>query len=147
VPSRRGGGPLPGGTGPAGGGRQLVRLVIVRDPHGVEPDDFFFTTDLTATGAEVASRYARRWSIESCFRDAKQNLGGEDPQSCKREGPERAACLSLWLHASSGDLVLVPRHPPHRRHVTYPALVPPTRPPPASSTPSPHSAASCGPAE
>lgn len=75
-----------------------VRLVIVRDPAGVEPDDFFVTTDRTATGAEVASRYAGRWSIEVCFRDVKQHLGGEDPQTWKRQGPERAACLSLWLH-------------------------------------------------
>lgn len=76
----------------------LLRLVIVRDPDGVEPDDFFITTDRTATGAQVASRYAGRWSIEVCFRDVKQNLGGEDPQSWKRRGPERAACLSFWLH-------------------------------------------------
>ncbi len=77
----------------------LVRLVIVRDPAGVEPDDFFITTDRTATGAQVASRYAGRWSIEVCFRDVKQHLGGQDPQSWKRQGPGRAAALSLWLHA------------------------------------------------
>ena len=79
--------------------KNLVRLAIVRDPAGVEPDDFFFTTDLTATGAEIATRYAGRWPIEVCFRDVKQDLGGENPQSFKRRGPERAACLSLWLHA------------------------------------------------
>ncbi len=78
---------------------EQVRLVIVRDPTSVEPDDFFFTTDLTASGAETASRYAGRWPIEVCFRDVKQHLGGQDPQSWKRNGPERAACLSLWLHA------------------------------------------------
>ncbi len=77
----------------------LVRLVIVRDPDGIEPDDYFFTTDLTATAADVTSRYAARWGIEVCFRDVKQNLGGQNPQSWKRQGPERAAALSLWLHA------------------------------------------------
>ncbi len=76
----------------------LLRLVIVRDPAGVEPDDFFVTTDLTASGGDTASRYAGRWSIEVCFRDVKQDLGGEDPQSWKRKGPERAACLSRWMH-------------------------------------------------
>ena len=76
----------------------LLRLVVVRDPAGIEPDDYFSTTDLTAGGGDVASRYAGRWSIEVCFRDVKQDLGGEDPQSWKRKGPERAACLSLWLH-------------------------------------------------
>ena len=80
--------------------RDLLRLVIVRDPDGVQPDDFFFTTDLTATGTEVASRYAGRWSIEVTFRDTKQDLGGQDPQCWKRQGPARAAALSLWLHGT-----------------------------------------------
>lgn len=79
---------------------KLVRLVIVRDPDGVEPDDYFFTTDTGATAAEVAARYAARWAIEVCFRDVKQDLGGQQPQSWKRRGPERAAALSLWLHAT-----------------------------------------------
>lgn len=77
----------------------LVRLVIVRDPDGVEPDDFFVTTDTDATGAQTATRYAGRWAIEVCFRDVKQDLGGQNPQTWKRRGPERAAALSLWLHA------------------------------------------------
>lgn len=78
----------------------LVRLVIVRDPAAVQPDDFFITTDLAATGTEVASRYAGRWSIEVTFRDTKQDLGGQDPQCWKRQGPQRAAALSLWLHGA-----------------------------------------------
>ena len=76
----------------------LVRLVIVRDPNGIEPDDFLFSTDPTATGTAIASRYAGRWSIEVTFRDTKQDLGGQNPQSFKRQGPERAARLALWLH-------------------------------------------------
>jgi hypothetical protein len=76
----------------------LVRLVIVRDPTDVQPDDFLLTTDLAATGTAVASRYTGRWSIEVTFRDTKQNLGGQDPQCWKRQGPQRAAALSLWLH-------------------------------------------------
>lgn len=76
----------------------LVRLVIVRDPDGIEPDDYFFTTDLDASADEMVSRYAARWAIEVCFRDAKQDLGAQDPQTWKRRGPERAAALSLWLH-------------------------------------------------
>lgn len=76
----------------------LMRLVIVRDPAGVEPDDYFFTTDLAATAADTATRYSGRWAIEITFRDTKQHLGGENPQCWKRQGPERAAALSLWLH-------------------------------------------------
>lgn len=79
----------------------LVRLLIVRDPARIEPDDYFFTTDLTATAADVISRYAARWASEVCFRDVKQDLGAQSPQSWKRKGPERAAALSLWLHATT----------------------------------------------
>jgi hypothetical protein len=75
-------------------------LVIVRDPDGIQPDDYFITTDTNATPAWVAAHYAGRWSIEVTFRDEKQHLGGEDPQCWKRLGPERAACLALWLHAA-----------------------------------------------
>ena len=78
----------------------LLRLVIVRDPDRAQPDDYFFTTNLTATGAQVATRYATRWAIEVCFRDVKQDLGSQHPQSWKRQGPERAAALSRWLHAT-----------------------------------------------
>lgn len=76
-----------------------VLLVIVRDPDGHEADDFFFTTDLEAYPADVASRYCGRWSIEDTFRATKQYLGGEDPQTWKGLGPERAASLAFWLYA------------------------------------------------
>ncbi len=39
-------------------------------------------------------------TIEVTNRDAKQALGGEDPQSWKGQGPARAAALSLWLHTA-----------------------------------------------
>lgn len=76
-----------------------VLLVIVRDPNGKEPDDFFFTTQLDATGQQVAESYCGRWSIEDTFRNTKQYLGGEDPQTWKGHGPERAASLSFWIYA------------------------------------------------
>jgi hypothetical protein len=75
-------------------------LVIVRDPDGHQPDDYFITTDADADAAWVGAHYAGRWTIEVTFRDAKQHLGVEDPQSWKRHGPERAAALGLWLHAA-----------------------------------------------
>ena len=77
-----------------------VLLVIVRHPKGHQPDDFFFTTDLDAHGDAVAACYAGRWSIEVTFRDVKQSLGGQHPQSWRSHGPERAASLSLWLYAA-----------------------------------------------
>ncbi len=80
--------------------RRLVRLVVVRDPAGVQPDDFVVTSQPDAAEAEVAAGYAGRWSIEVTNPDAKQALGGEDPQSWKDDGPARAAALSLWLHTA-----------------------------------------------
>jgi hypothetical protein len=78
-----------------------VLLVIVRDPRGKQHDDFFFTTDIDDTPQTVTSRYAGRWSIEDTFRNVKQFLGGEDPQTWKGKGPERAAALSLWVYSSA----------------------------------------------
>ncbi|MCU0613207.1 MAG: hypothetical protein MUE60_15660, partial [Candidatus Eisenbacteria bacterium] len=45
-------------------------------------------------------RYAGRWSIEDTFRDVKQLLGGENPQTWKRHGPARVAALSFWIYSA-----------------------------------------------
>lgn len=79
---------------------QEVLLVIARDPNGKEPDDFFFTTNLEASGKAVVEAYYGRWSIEDTFRNTKQYLGGEDPQTWKGEGPLRAAALSFWIYSA-----------------------------------------------
>jgi len=76
-----------------------VLLVISRDPAGKEQDDFFFTTDLQLTAAEVIGGFAGRWSIEDTFKNIKQSLGSEEPQTWKGQGPERAAVISLWLYS------------------------------------------------
>lgn len=76
-----------------------VLLVISRDPAGKEKDDFFFTTDLTMDPAEVIGHFADRWAIEDTFKYTKQILGGQEPQTFKGQGPERAAGLSLWLYS------------------------------------------------
>lgn len=76
-------------------------LVIVRDPQGHQPDDYFITTAVDTDPAWVAAHYAGRWSIEVTFRDSKQHLGAQDPQCWKRQGPERAAALGLWIHAAT----------------------------------------------
>jgi len=34
------------------------------------------------------------------YRDVKQLVGGEQPQTWKGEGPQRAAHLSFWLHGT-----------------------------------------------
>jgi len=79
--------------------RKPIRLVISRDPQGKQKDDFFFTTDLDMSAAEVLSCYSDRWAIEDTFRQTKQSLGVQQPQTYKGQGPERAAALGLWLYS------------------------------------------------
>ncbi len=78
---------------------QPILLVISRDHLGKERDDFLFTTDLTMTAAEVLECYNDRWAIEDTFKNTKQFLGGQQPQTYKGQGPERAAALSLCLYS------------------------------------------------
>ena len=76
-----------------------VLLVVCRDPEGKEPDDFFCTSNASASSKHVIEAYAGRWSIEDTFKNTKQSLGGETPQSWKKNGPERAAILSFGLYS------------------------------------------------
>ena len=76
-----------------------VKLVITRDPDGIEPDDFFFTTDVELSPEVVISQYSGRWSIEDTFRNTKQFMGGQDPQTWKINGPERAAAFSFIVYS------------------------------------------------
>lgn len=77
-----------------------IKLVISRDPAGKEKDDFFFTTDLEMAASDVLECYGDRWAIEDTFKNAKQSLGVQEPQTYKRQGPERAAALGLWLYSA-----------------------------------------------
>jgi len=76
-----------------------ILLIISRDPCGKERDDFLFTTDLAMTAGEVLECYNDRWAIEDTFKNTKQILGGQHPQTFKGKGPERAAALSLCLYS------------------------------------------------
>ncbi len=91
--------------------RELVRLVVVRDPAGVQNDDYFFTTDLAASGAEVATRYAGRWPIEVCFRDVKQDLGGQDPSPGSDTAPNAQPVCRYGCTHSSGAGTSTPDRP------------------------------------
>ena len=79
--------------------RKPILVIICRDPEGKEKDDFFFTTDVTMAPKDILTCYADRWAIEDTFKNTKQLLGGQQPQTYKNKGPERAAGLSLWLYS------------------------------------------------
>jgi hypothetical protein len=77
-----------------------VLLVICRDPDNIQKEDFFFTTEVKMTAAQVIETFASRWPIKDTFKYIKQSLGGQQPQTYKGPGPERAAALSFWLYSS-----------------------------------------------
>ncbi len=78
---------------------KYINLVISRDPEGVEKDDFFFSTDLTLLPELLISRFADRWPIEDTFRNVKQFLGIEEPQSWRKDGPERVAAVGYAIYS------------------------------------------------
>ena len=59
----------------------------------------FYSTCTGATAAEVLAWYARRWSVEVTFRDAKQQLGCGQPQGWTRRAAERAAPTLMLLYS------------------------------------------------
>jgi hypothetical protein len=62
-------------------GTRMVRMVVTRDPRARIEDRAYFATDPGMPLEELLQRFSRRWTIEVCFRDAKQHLGLEDPQN------------------------------------------------------------------
>ena len=75
----------------------LIRMVIVRDPTGKHEDEFFFSTDLTLSPRTVIEGYGRRWSQEVMHREAKQQMGIDDPQARVQPAVERQAPFCLLL--------------------------------------------------
>ena len=76
---------------------------VVRDPGGHRRDQAFFCTDLEAGAAWILETYARRWTIEVAFHDAKQSLGFEDPQQQVGRAVQRTAPVAALVY----DLVLL----------------------------------------
>jgi len=76
-----------------------VNIVIVRDPQNACADEFFFTTDLALSAAEIIYIYTGRWPIEVVFREAKQYLGIQDSQARKQQAVLRTTPFCLWLNS------------------------------------------------
>lgn len=78
---------------------RLVRYVIVRDPNGVYDTQYLMSTELDMAPAEVVAAYARRWPLEQTFRDAKQKLGMQDPETQLPASVRRAAPMALLTYS------------------------------------------------
>lgn len=80
-----------------------VRVVIVADPEGKRPMAMaLVSSDNSLSAKEIVERYALRWTIEVCFRDAKQLSGvGEarnrTPRAVKRTVPFDFLCQALTI--------------------------------------------------
>ena len=72
-----------------------IRLVIVRDPHGREKDDFFFSTDASVSDAEIVQRYYDRWGVEEAILEAKQQMGFESTRGWCSQTVNRQAPLAM----------------------------------------------------
>ena len=78
---------------------QPVRIVIVRDPAGKRKDDVFFCTDRSVSAAWILETYAKRWTLEVTFHDAKQYLGLEDSPAQAAQAVERTAPMAALVYA------------------------------------------------
>ena len=78
---------------------QPVLLTISRDPEEIEEDDFFVCSNVERSATNVVNIFSGRWCIEDTFKNTKQYLGAEEPQTWKGQGPERAAMLGFWLYS------------------------------------------------
>jgi hypothetical protein len=80
-----------------------LTVLLVSDPDSKEPYDLaLVSTDLRASSVELVERFARRWSIEVAFEDAKQLCGvgqarNRTEQAVRRTVPFGLLCLSLTI--------------------------------------------------
>jgi len=82
-------------------GSRPLRIVVVRDPSGERRDCAFFSTVSTMTCQRLVETYALRWSLEVAFRDVKQLLGFERPQSRTPAAVLRTAPFTFVVYGVS----------------------------------------------
>jgi hypothetical protein len=101
-------------------GSELIRSVVVRDFPGHEKDDVFISTDPALSAEHIIESFAKRWSLEVTFHEAKGKLGFEDPQNRSERAVERSAPLSLISYSLT--LLWYVQHGQHSRAAHAPAL-------------------------
>jgi hypothetical protein len=69
------------------------------------------STDLAATAAELAERYATRWQVEVCFRSARQDAGVGQARNRTRRAVQRT--VPFGLVCSSLAIVWYTQHGHH----------------------------------
>jgi SRSO17 transposase len=78
---------------------QRVRVVVSYDNPALEGEPSFYCSNrLDMKADKLLNVYARRWKIDSFYRDAKQNLGMEEYEMRKIEGVRRHLAMVLIAH-------------------------------------------------
>lgn len=83
----------------SGHGLVAIRWVFVQDRSGTHRDEYFYTTDLTLTPAEIVSHYTARWNIETTFQELRSQLGLETTRGWCRATVERLAPCLFGLYS------------------------------------------------
>jgi DDE superfamily endonuclease len=93
---------------------RTVRVILARDRDtGLLA---LVTTDLTASTADLITRYAARWSIEQAFADARNVLGAGEARNRTRRAVERTVPFALLT--STLIITWYARHGYHRAGIT-----------------------------
>jgi len=78
---------------------RLVRYVIVKDPNGIYEDQYLMSTDIEMTAEQIVVAYSYRWPLELTFKEAKQKLGLQDPQTQLPLSVRRTVPFSLLIYS------------------------------------------------
>ena len=80
-------------------GGERARVVVSYDNPELEGEPHFYCSNkLDMKADKLLNVYARRWKIDSFYRDAKQNLGMDDYELRKIEGVRRHLAMVLISH-------------------------------------------------
>jgi DDE superfamily endonuclease len=106
---------------------RLVQVVALEHVGQRRQDEAFYTTCTDAQVEQVVRWYARRWSIEVTFRDAKQHLAVGREQNRTRAAARRTAAMGflmyslvvLWHEFAQPEPMLGIRDYPGKRHASF----------------------------
>ena len=76
-----------------------IKIVVVRDPRGVNKDEAFYSTTTRASASTILQRYAQRWCVEVAFENSKSHFGFEDPRNRTAKAVERTAPFGALLYS------------------------------------------------
>lgn len=96
-----------------GAGLVPVRWVYVHDRTGTHRDEYFFTTDLSLSAAQIIEFYTGRWAIEVTFEECRAHVGfGTTRGWCERTILRAEPCLlGLYTLVAVWSAHRVPRAP------------------------------------